>query len=253
MYVESVIVTGDTIYLPNPLPTGSKVAITDISYALDRRLELYNLNITAYSPDSKMKKQVFNFMLPIEGYSFDSFKTKLLNECKLIHPQARRFIAYRFIKRITMNSNKLVIKKDRGKRGGFKLAASPKFTFFEIEMSATLAAALGSPAKNIRVTPQGRLVLSHFLQDCTSQTPFTFIHFRPKKTVSIKCQEVDLRKHLDNVLLSFNLKMYTRFRSYTQKRHVFFSELSPTVHHRLTFCWDSVVKVHHMTVLILRP
>ena len=170
-----------------------------------------------------------------------------------MHPRAKRFTAYRFIKRITMNGNKLFIKKDRSKRVWGKLPTSQKFTFFKIEMSATLATALGSPAKNIRVTHQGRLVLSHFLQGCTPQTPFTFIHFRPKKTVSIKCQEVDLRKHLDNVLLSFNLKMYTRFRSYTQKRHVFFSELSPTVHHRLTFCWDSVVKVHHMTVLILRP
>ena len=253
MHVESVIVTGGTIYLPNPLPTGSKVAITDISYALDKRLELYNLNITAYPPDSKMKNQVFNFMLPIEGYSFDSFKTKLLDECKLMHPRAKRFTAYRFIKRITMSGNKLFIKNDRSKRAWLKLPTSQKFTFFKIEMSAALATALGSPAKNIRVTHQGRLVLSHFLQGCTPQTPFTFIHFRPKKTVSIKCQEVDLRKHLDNVLLSFNLKMYTRFRRYTQKRHVFFSELAPTVHHSLTFCWDSVLKVHHMTVLILRP
>ena len=253
MHAETIIVTDRTMHLSNPVPVGSKIAITDISYSLDKRFDFYNLTIRAYPAEVKMQSQVFSFKLPITGYTFDSFKTKLLEDCKLIRPRARRFIAYRSVKRITMISNKLFFKKDRNKHVWLKLPPTLKFVFFKLEMSEALARALGAPAKNITVTHRGRVTLSHFLQGCNPQTPFTFIQFRPKKTVSIKCQEVDLKNHLDNVLHSFNIKLYTGFQRYAQKRHLFFAKLKPTVQHTLTFWWNSILKVHHITVLILRP
>ena len=266
MHIETIVVTEGTVYLQRPLPVGSKIGITDISYSLDEKPELYNLIIRAYPAEGKMKSEEFNFILPIGGYTFDSFKTKLFEECKLIQPLTRRFTAYRIIKRITMSGNKLTFRKERKlvwrKFQSSKLIFkkdSSKFTFrktsgfLKLEMSTSLAIALGSPAKNITITPQGQLTLSRFRQGCNPQTPFTFIHFRPKKTVSIKCQEVDLKNQLDNVLHSFSIKMYKGFRTYSQKQHLFFSKLTPSVHHKLTFRWDSILKVHYMTVLILIP
>ena len=181
---------------------------------------LDSLFIRAYLAVVKIKRQGFNFILPTVGYSFDSFKTKLFEECELIRPHARRFTAYRIIKRFTMNSNKLFFKKD--KKFAFRKNFRKTFAFFKLKMSASLALALGSPAKNISVTHLGQVTLSHFLQGRGPQSPFTFVHFRPKKTVSIKCQEVDLANHLDNVLYSVNIKLYAGFRRYTQKRRLFF-------------------------------
>ena len=253
MTTQKLIVTDRSVYLPKTLPAEAELAITDVSYSLVKKAEIYSLNITAYPTGElnltdKTESHLFNFTIPITGYTFDTFKIKLLEECKLIQPFAKRFIAYRIIKRFASRGGKLNFKKDKK-----KFVFRKTYTFFKLELCESLAKALGLPCLKITVTPQGFMCSTHHSQEDPLQSALNFIHFKPKKTVSIKCEEVDLKNHFSNTVCSFNLKMYKGFRGYVQKRHPFFFKLTPTKHQQLTFCWDSALKVHHMSVLIRAP
>ena len=161
MTTQSLIVTDRRVYLPRTLPAGAELAITDISYSLVKKAEIYSLSITAYPTGElnltdKTESYFFNFMIPITGYTFNTFKTKLLEECKLIQPYAKRFIAYRIIKRFTARGGKLSFKKDKK-----KFVFRKTYTFFKVELCKSLAKALGVPSLKMTVTPQGFMCLSH--------------------------------------------------------------------------------------------
>ena len=247
MTTESLFVSGREVVLARPIPANSRVAVNDIIYSANKKEEFYYLSIKGHSgkrgnPSHAGRKHVFKLILPVRGYTFAAFKEKLLLGVKDLRPLSLKTTANRIINRLTARGNFLNFKKDLK-------------TFWSIKLRTCtpLAQALGLPAQTIKVSPNADMKFSHFLENCNEKTPLRYVHFRSRETAIIKCDQIDLSRHLDASIYAFKLKTSTNTHRYTEMRNQFFFHLTPDTHRKLSFSWAPFLNVHLLTLSIYSP
>ena len=248
MTTESLFVSGREVVLARPIPANSRVAVNDIIYSANKKEEFYYLSIKGHSgkrgnPSHAGRKHVFKLILPVRGYTFAAFKEKLLLGVRdLLAPLALKATANRIINRFTARGNFLNFKKD------LKI-----FWNIKLRLCDPLAQALGLPARTILVSPNADMIFSHFFENCSENTPQRYVYFPSRETAIIKCDQIDLSRHLDDSIYAFKLKTSTNNRRYTEMQNQFFFHLTPDNHRKLSFSWAPFLTVHLLTLTIYSP
>ena len=221
-------VTGDRVELSRPLTDGAKIAVASIAIKTDAGFSSpdYKMTISLLQGGQWEETMVYTLGAS-EITTFRGFKIALFEAP--IKIRDRRVIRG-ILSRITESSGKLYLKP----------GSHPTF---RLEVNRGLSTALGLTFLSYTISDSGDLY--------PEEPSRGVIFFHNARTSLTRCPQVDLTKHLDNNLMTFNFKKYNERPEYKECDMLSFFSLTPGAHRILTFSCSPGISIVCLTLYIL--